>query len=142
MASYQKRAVAIVRPKRLSDEYSYMKKRRGINRILWAHYYSFRGLRYCLRHEAAFRQEFLLGLVVIPAIFLANLTNGEQALLCVSYLLILIVELLNTAIEKTIDRISLELHELSQIVKDVASAAVALSFIQFLGCVAIVFFLP
>lgn len=119
-----------------------MEKRRGLKRILWAHYYSFRGLHHCLRHEAAFLQEFLLGLLILPAIFMANLSNAEQAILCLSYFLILIVELLNTAIEKTIDRISLELHELSQIVKDVASAAVALSFIQFFLCVTIIVFLP
>ncbi len=96
----------------------------GIARLIDATGYSMQGLSACWRSEAAFRQEVALCLVLFPsAFFLA--ANVEQWLLLIFPLfLLLIVELLNSAIEATVDRIGPERHELSGRAKDIGSAAV------------------
>ena len=103
----------------------------GLKRILNASGYSMAGLQAAFTGEAAFRQLVLLNVVLIPLAFYFDVTRGERALLIAACLLALIVELLNTAIEAAIDRISLELHPLSKNAKDMGSAAqfVALSLI-------------
>lgn len=103
---------------------------RGLTRIAKAAVYSWAGLRAAFRHEAAFRQELLL---VVPGIALAfwlGNTGVERALLAGSLLLILVVELLNSAIEAAIDRFGGERHTLSARAKDMGSAAVLLSIIH------------
>ncbi len=98
-------------------------------RLIKAFFYSLSGLFEAFKGEAAFRLEiYMLPLVLICVIFL-NLTIVERALLIFSYGVVLVTELLNTAIEKTIDRISLEEHPLSKKVKDIASAAVFISIL-------------
>jgi diacylglycerol kinase (ATP) len=101
----------------------------GLKRILNASGYSLDGLRAAFTGEAAFRQ--LLNVVLIPLTFFLNVSRVEQAVLIAVCLLALIVELLNSAVEAAIDRISLELHPLSKNAKDMGSAAqfVALSMI-------------
>lgn len=96
----------------------------GIARLIDATGYSMQGLSACWRSEAAFRQEVALCLVLLPASFyVAN--NIEQWLLLITPLfLLLIVELLNSAVEATVDRIGPERHELSGRAKDIGSAAV------------------
>ena len=101
----------------------------GLTRILNATRYSWQGLRAALRHEAAFRQELLLALVFIPAAFWVGETAVELALLIGSLLLVLIVELLNSAIEAVVDRIGSDSHDLSGRAKDLGSAAVMLSLL-------------
>ncbi len=103
----------------------------GLKRILNAAGYSFDGLSAAFKGEAAFRQLVLLNVVLIPLSFVVNVSRGEQALLIAVCLLALIVELLNSAVEAAIDRISLDLHPLSKNAKDMGSAAqlVALSMI-------------
>ena len=104
------------------------KQRRGLNRILHAAGYSVQGLR-AAWHETAFRQEFMLSLVLLPiGLWLAN-NWVEAALLLGSLMLVLIVELLNTGIESAIDRIGPEWHDLSKRAKDMGSAAVLLSLL-------------
>ncbi|WP_338921965.1 diacylglycerol kinase [Pseudomonas silesiensis] len=109
----------------------------GLKRILNASGYSFDGLRAAFTGEAAFRQLVLLNVILIPISFLLNVTRVEQALLIAVCLLALIVELLNSAVEAAIDRISLELHPLSKNAKDMGSAAqlVALTMIALVWAV-------
>ena len=104
-------------------------KPRGIDRILRAARASWNGLAGCYREEAAFRQELALAVVVIPLGLWLGHTGVERALLVAPMLLVLIVELLNSAIEATVDRIGPERHLLSGLAKDIGSAAVLMSFI-------------
>ena len=98
-------------------------------RIVRATRYSLAGLRSAIREEAAFRQELILALVLIPvAVWLGD--NGvERALMIASLLVVLIVELLNSAIEAVVDRIGTEPHDLSGRAKDLGSAAVFISLV-------------
>ena len=102
----------------------------GLKRILNAASYSLDGLRAAFFGEAAFRQLVLLNLVLIPSAFLLDVSRGERALMVAVCLLALIVELLNSAIEAAIDRISLERHPLSKNAKDMGSAAQLLGLIN------------
>jgi len=99
----------------------------GITRIINAGGYSWQGLCAAWRHEAAFRQEVWLAAVMIPLGLYLGGNGVEKALLIGSVLLILLVELLNSAIEAVVDRFGDEQHELSGRAKDMASAAVALA---------------
>jgi len=88
------------------------------------------GLAAAWRHEIPFRMEVVAFLVVLPFSFLVGKTAVERALLIGSLLLVLIVELLNSALEATLDRVSLEHHPLIGRAKDIASAAVAMSLVN------------
>jgi diacylglycerol kinase (ATP) len=103
-------------------------KNSGWQRFLLSFGASYRGFWGAFRNEAAFRQELMVAVpVVIGGLWLGR--NGvERALLIGPMVLILVVELLNSAIETTVDRIGLEHHELSGLAKDMGSAAVLLSF--------------
>lgn len=101
----------------------------GFTRVFRAFGASSRGLGAAFRDEAAFRQELLLSALVIPLGLWLGEDGVEKALLVGPMLLILVVELLNSAIEATVDRIGLEHHELSGIAKDLGSAAVLLAFL-------------
>ena len=103
------------------------KGRTGLDRLVRATGYSLNGLRLALQGESAFRQELALALVMLPAAFWLGRNWVEVALLAGSVVLVLIVELLNSAVEAVVDRVSLDLHELSKRAKDIASAAVFLS---------------
>ena len=105
------------------------KGRTGLDRIVRATGYSMSGLAMAYRGESAFRQEFWLAVVLLPAAFWLGRCWVEVALLAGSVLLVLIVELLNSSIEAAIDRISFEMHDLSKRAKDLASAAVLLSLL-------------
>ena len=102
----------------------------GLGRLLRATGYSLAGLRCCLRHEAAFRQELALTLIGVPLALWVGDDGVERALLIGSLLLVLIVELLNTAVEVVVDRVGIESHVLSGRAKDLASAAVMLSLVN------------
>lgn len=90
---------------------------------------SFRGLAAAWREEQAFRQECLVALLVIPLGLWLGETGVERALLAGPMLLVLVIELLNSAIEATVDRIGLERHPLSGIAKEMGSAAVFVAFL-------------
>ncbi|AMB85810.1 diacylglycerol kinase [Pseudomonas agarici] len=109
----------------------------GFKRILNASGYSLDGLRAAFTGEAAFRQLVLLNVVLIPLAFVLNVGRVERALLIAVCLLALIVELLNSAVEAAIDRISLDRHPLSKNAKDMGSAAqfIALSMIALVWAV-------
>ena len=85
------------------------------------------GLKAALKYESAVRQEFMLLVVFTPIALLLNVTNTDKVLLVASLVLVLIVELLNSAIETAVDRIGPEFHELSGRAKDIASSAVFIS---------------
>lgn len=104
-------------------------KPRGITRLIRAMGASGRGLLGAFREEAAFRQELALALIVIPSALWLGHNGIERALLVAPMLLILIVELLNSAVEATVDRIGLERHPLAGLAKDIGSAAVFMSFV-------------
>ena len=108
-----------------------LKGRTGLGRILNAAGYSLDGLLAAFKGEAAFRQLMLLNVVMIPLAFLLDVSRAERAMMIAVLLLALIVELLNSAIEAAIDRISFALHPLSKQAKDMGSAAqlVALTLI-------------
>jgi len=105
-----------------------------LGRLWHAGRYSLHGLGAAYRHETAFRQELILGAVLIPLAFAlavySPLSWTQCALLIASVLLILLVELLNSAIESAVDRISNEQHTLSKRAKDTGSAAVLLALVN------------
>jgi diacylglycerol kinase (ATP) len=106
---------------------------RGLARLVNATRWSLAGFRSALRHEEAFRQELALLVLLAPIGLWLGDTGVERALLVGSLLVVLITELLNTAVEAVVDRISPEAHALSKRAKDVGSAAVFLSLV----CVAV-----
>ena len=105
------------------------KAHRGLQRIVQAAGYSFSGLGAAWRYEAAFRQECALAVLMLPAAWWVGRNWLETALLAGSVMGVLIVELLNSAIEAAVDRVSADLHPLSKRAKDIGSAAVMLSLI-------------
>ena len=111
-------------PYKLESPY---KGQRGLRRLISATRNSIDGLTAAVRHEDAFRQELLLAAVLLPLALWLGESGLERALLAGSVLLVLIVELLNSAIEATVDRISFENHRLAKRAKDIGSAAVMLS---------------
>lgn len=112
----------------------------GIKRIVNAAGYSMRGLNAAFKHEAAFRQELALVVLLTPVALYFGQTNIERSILIGSLLLVLIVELLNSAIEAIVDRVGHEHHELSGQAKDIGSAAVFVSLANVAVVWAIIFF--
>ena len=105
----------------------------GAARLWLAMLNSLRGLKHCYHSEAAFRQEVGAAFVLVPAAFWLGRSGIERVLLVGSALLVMIVELLNTAIEVVVDRIGLERHHLSGFAKDLGSSAVLLALVLALG---------
>lgn len=105
------------------------KGRTGLDRILHAAGYSWAGLRQAYQGESAFRQEAWLCALLLPLAPWVGRTWTEAALLAAVVVLVLVVELLNSAVEATVDRIGFEMHELSGRAKDFGSAAVLLSLL-------------
>jgi diacylglycerol kinase (ATP) len=101
----------------------------GLTRLLRAFGYSFQGFRHAWREEAAFRQEAGLALCLIPAGLYLGRSGVERALLVSPMLIILVVEILNSAVEAVVDRSGTERHPLAGMAKDMGSAAVMLSFV-------------
>jgi diacylglycerol kinase (ATP) len=99
----------------------------GFRRILSATRNSLEGFVAAVRHEDAFRQELIAVAVLIPIALWVGGNGYERALLVASLLLVLVVELLNSAVEATVDRISFDNHRLAKRAKDIGSAAVMLS---------------
>jgi diacylglycerol kinase (ATP) len=118
------------KPESPISEESPFKGRTGLTRVWNALFYSLAGLSAAYRHEDAFRQEVLLALILIPATFFLPVSGIGRALMIASVLLTLIVELLNSAVEATVDRISLENHRLAKRAKDIGSAAVLISLLN------------
>lgn len=108
------------------------KGKTGIVRLWNAFGYSLAGFRAAYKHEDAFRQEVLLAAILIPLALWLPVGYLGKALMIGSVLLVIIVELVNSAIEATVDRISLENHDLAKRAKDIGSSAVLVSLINVL----------
>ena len=125
-------------PRTLVSEQSPFKGKTGVRRVLNALRYSMDGLRAAYTGEDAFRQEILLAAVLIPLALWLPVSGLGKALMIASVLLVLAVELINSAIEAVVDRVSLDRHALSKRAKDLGSAAVLLALINVAavwGCV-------
>jgi len=103
--------------------------KRGLSRLFHAFINSWHGLKSCIRTEAAFRQEIVLSVILIPLACLFDIGVSERLWLVFSVFFLLVTELLNTCIERVVDRISFERHELSKEAKDIGSAAVLIALI-------------
>jgi len=120
------------------SEESPFKGKTGLRRVWNALRYSMSGLRAAYTCEDAFRQEVLLALVLIPLSFFLPVPWIGRAAMIASVLFVLIVELINSAIEAVVDRVSLDRHHLSKRAKDIGSAAVFLALFNVVvvwGCV-------
>lgn len=118
------------------------KHRSGLTHALRATGIALQGLRAAWQHEEAFRQEVLIAAIAIPAALLLPSTTLGKAMMIASILLVLIVELINSALEAAVDHTSLERHPLAKRAKDIASAAVLLSIINALMVWGLVLFGP
>ena len=103
-------------------------KRRGLSRVFHAFFYSLEGLR-AGWHEPAFRQEAILSVLILPGAWWLGQSWSEVVLLIGAVIAVLVVELLNTAVESTVDRVGHEWHALAKRAKDMGSAAVLLSLL-------------
>ena len=108
---------------------SQFKSKSGLKRIFSAFFYSIDGLRTAWQHEHAFRQEVMVAVPGIVIALLLPVTRYEKLALIAVLVLVLVVELLNSAIEAVVDRVSLDRHSLSKNAKDLGSAAVMLTFL-------------
>ncbi len=125
-------------PRTLVSEQSPFKGKTGVRRVINAVRYSMDGLRAAYTGEDAFRQETLLAAALIPLAIWLPVSGLGKALMIASVLLVLAVELINSAIEAVVDRVSLDPHPLSKRAKDLGSAAVLLALINVAavwGCV-------
>lgn len=103
---------------------------RGLKHVWHATLTALAGLRAAWQHEDAFRQEVLVAVIAIPVALLLPVSPPGKALMIASILLVLIIELLNSALEAAVDHTSLEQHPLAKRAKDIASAAVLLSIVN------------
>lgn len=106
------------------------KGRSGLRRVINAFGYSMSGLAAAYRNEAAFRQEVLLAAVLVPLALFLPVSGAGRALMVGSVMLVLVVELLNSAVEATVDRVSLDDHSLAKRAKDIGSAAVMVALVN------------
>ena len=106
------------------------KGKTGFTRLWNALHYSIAGLGAAYRHEAAFRQEVWLALVLVPGALFLGRDGLSRAALIASVLLVLIVELLNSAVEAAVDRTSFDQHHLAKRAKDIGSAAVLIALLN------------
>ena len=101
-----------------------MKKTTGLTHLIKSTGYSLKGLRSAIKYEAAFRHELFIGIILIPLAFFLGNNKIEVTLMVSSVLFVLVVELINSAIEAVVDRVGSDFHELSGRAKDMGSAAV------------------
>ena len=119
---------------------SEFKSKSGLKRIFSAFFYSIDGFKSAWKNEHAFRQELVLVVIGIVVALALPVSSFEKLMMIASLLLILVVELINSAIEAVVDRVSLERHTLSKNAKDFGSAAVLLTFLISVGTWSVVLF--
>ena len=117
-------------PDRRAGHESSHKGKTGVQRLWNALLYSMAGLKAAFLHEDAFRQEAILAALLIPTALFLPVSGIGKAIMIAAVLLVIVVELLNSAVEATVDRISLENHRLAKRAKDIGSAAVFVSLIN------------
>jgi diacylglycerol kinase (ATP) len=100
-------------------------------RIIKAFFYSLQGLKSCFQSEAAFREEVYATILILPFLYFIELDIFYKIYMLTTWFIVPIVELLNSAIETTVNRISTEIHPLSGKAKDIGSAAVLIALIHF-----------
>lgn len=118
------------------------KGKTGLRRLINAFGYSMEGLSAAYKNEDAFRQELRLGFILIPLAAYLGHTGMERAVMIACVFLVVIVELLNSSVEATVDRISLDHHLLAKRAKDIGSAAVLLSLLNLVVVWCLVLFSP
>ncbi|OLO08441.1 hypothetical protein BTW08_06810 [Salinicola sp. MH3R3-1] len=118
---------------KVTTDQSVASLRKGLLRIFHATKYSCSGLKHAWQQETAFRQEVFFCALCLPVVLLADVAGLERAMLFGSALLVITVELINSALEATVDRIGLEHHPLSGNAKDMGSAAVLVSLVLMAG---------
>lgn len=106
-----------------------MEKNRGIKRLLCAMLYSWKGFRSAVKNEVAFQQEFMAFIPLVIISFLLDVSPFERLLMISTLMLVMIVEVINSAIETVVDRVSTDTHKLSGRAKDYGSLAVCMSII-------------
>ena len=116
------------------------KGKTGIKRLINAFGYSLSGFKVAFAKEDAFRQEVFLSIILVTVAILISNSSIELVLLIGSTLLVPIIELLNSAIEATVDRVSLDKHPLAKRAKDIGSAAVFLSLVNLVATWSIIIF--
>ncbi|WP_079434880.1 diacylglycerol kinase [Zoogloea sp. LCSB751] len=121
-------------------EESPFKGKTGLTRVWNAFHYSMAGLGAAYRNEDAFRQEVWLAIVLIPLALFLPASGIGKALMIASVLLVIIVELINSGLEATVDRISLEHHHLAKRAKDIGSAAVFVALVNVVAVWGLVLF--
>jgi diacylglycerol kinase (ATP) len=114
----------------MSLEESPFKGKTGLRRLINAFGYSMDGFKAAYQHEDAFRQEVRLAIVLIPLAFYLEQAALHRILMVGSVILVMIVELLNSAVEAVVDRVSMERHALAKRAKDIGSAAVLLALVN------------
>jgi len=122
----------------MTEPHNAFKGKTGLRRLGNAANYSWAGVRAAFKYEAAFRQEVFLAFLLIPLALYMGQTGLERGLMIGSVLFVLVVELLNSAIEAAVDRISLEHHLLIKRAKDMGSAAVTLSLLNVIAVWALI----
>ncbi|MFZ6814390.1 diacylglycerol kinase [Undibacterium sp. Rencai35W] len=119
---------------------SEFKSKSGVKRIFSAFFYSIDGFKSAWKNEHAFRQELILVVIGVIAALALPVSSFEKLMMIASLLLILVVELINSAIEAVVDRVSLERHSLSKNAKDFGSAAVLLTLLISLATWGVILF--
>lgn len=114
--------------------HSKSEKNSGVKRVFRAFLCSLEGIASTFKHEAAFRQEAILAAILIPVSFLLRVELAHHLILVGSIMLVLVVELLNSALEAVVDDISMENRPLAKRAKDMGSAAVLISLLNCLIC--------
>ncbi|MDT8310407.1 MAG: diacylglycerol kinase [Methylophaga sp.] len=105
------------------------KKHTGIKRLIFAAWYSLKGLCSCVRYESAFRQELVIFLLLLPVVFVVDFRATERLALIAVMVAVMVVEAINSAIECTLDRFSTDLHPLAGRAKDYGSLAVLMTLL-------------
>jgi len=110
-----------------------MEKNTGINRLYYATLFSWQGLKLAIKHEPAFRQECLLACILVPLSFYLDVSAYERLAMILSIAFLMVTELINSAIECVVDRISSEYHELSGRAKDYGSIFVFIALLMLIA---------
>ena len=107
-----------------------LKRHGGLQRLVRSFGHSYRGFRHALLYESAIRQELVALMVLVPAAILLPVSRLEHLILVLSMMLVVLLELVNSALEAAVDRISTEVHPLAGRAKDLASAAVVVAVLM------------